>query len=173
MSGEVLVAYATRHEATRGVAASIAEVLRSAGHAVRLEAAGDVGELRAYRGAILGCTIFAGEWMPGARDFLVAHERELERMPVWLFATGPTEPFPDGATVEVSPRLVTLIERIAPRDIALFAGSLQPHHIGAALRALSRLAPSTFSEHRDRAAVERWAGHIASELASGSKVKES
>ena len=89
MSGDVLVAYATRHEATRGVAASIAEVLRAAGHAVRLEAAADVGELRAYRGAILGCTVFAGEWMPGARDFLVAHERDLERMPVWLFATGP------------------------------------------------------------------------------------
>ena len=49
----------------------------------------------------------------------------------------------------------------------------QPHHIGAALRTLSRLAPSTFSEHRDRAAVERWARHIAGELELGSKVKES
>jgi menaquinone-dependent protoporphyrinogen oxidase len=94
-------------------------------------------------------------------------------MPVWLFASGPVEPLPAGSTLDVSPTLIGIIERIKPRDIALFAGNLQPHHIGAGLRVLGRLARSSFTEHRDWAAVERWAAHIAADLGSAHRVKES
>ncbi len=177
MSDEVLVAYATRHESTRGIAAAIASVLREAGLAVRFEALDATGDLRAFRAAVIGGTVFAGEWMPGAHAFLLAHERQLEAMPVWLFATGPTEPLPDGTTVEVPPDLVTAIERIGPRDVALFAGSLQPHHVGAGLRILARLSRKSFAEHRDEAAVQRWASHVAIELGAPAhpveQVKES
>lgn len=172
MADEVLVAYATRHEATRAMAATIVEVLRGAGIAARLEAIDAVGDLRAFRAAVIGCCVFAGEWMPDARPFLVAHERQLEAIPTWLFASGPAEPLPHGATVEVPPELVSVIERIGPRDVALFAGSLQPHHLGAGLRILARLSRSSFTEHRDWSAVERWAGHIAEELGGPAGVKE-
>jgi len=164
VSDEVLVAYATRHESTRGIAAAIAEVLAGAGIAVRLESIDAVGDLRAFRAAVIGCTVYAGEWMPGAHTFLTAHERQLETMPVWLFASGPAEPLPDGTTVDVPAALISVIERIGPRDVALFAGSLQPHHLGAGLRVLARLARSSFTEHRDWTAVERWARHVAEEL---------
>lgn len=164
MSNDVLVAYAMRHESTRGIAAAIAEVIGGAGVAVRLEALDAVGDLRAFRAAVIGCTVFAGEWMPGAHAFLVAHERQLEAMPVWLFASGPSEPLPEGTTVEVPADLIGVIERIGPRDVALFAGSLQPHHLGAGLRILARLARSSFTEHRDWTAVERWARQVAAEL---------
>lgn len=172
MSDEVLVAYATRHESTRGTAAAIAEVLEGAGVVARLEAVDAVGDLRAYRAAVIGCSVFGGEWMPGAQAFLVAHERALEAMPVWLFASGPVEPLPPDRPIDVPPELVAVIERIGPRDVALFAGSLQPHHIGAGLRILAKLSRSSFTEHRDWAAVERWARHIAEELGPSPKVKE-
>jgi menaquinone-dependent protoporphyrinogen oxidase len=170
MSDEVLVAYATRHESTRGIAAAIAEVLAGAGVRVRLEAVDAVGDLRAYRAAVVGCSVFGGEWMPGAHAFLAAHVHQLEAMPVWLFASGPSDPLPEGSTVDVPPELVAIIERIAPRDVALFAGSLQPHHLGAGLRILAKLSRSSFTEHRDWGAVERWAEHVAGEL--GGTVKK-
>ncbi len=166
MSNEVLVAFTTRHDSTRAMASTIAAILADAGVAVRFEAIDAVGDLRAFRAAVVGCSVFAGEWMPGAHAFLVAHERQLETIPVWLFATGPTEPLPEGTIVDVPPDLVTVIERIGPRDVALFAGSLQPHHIGAGLRVLTRLSRETFAEHRDEAAVKRWARHVAEELAA-------
>ena len=172
MSDEVLVAYTTRHESTRGIAAAIAEVLAAAGHAVRFEKIHAVGDLRAFRAAVIGCSVFEGEWMPGAHDFLAAHARQLETMPVWLFASGPTEDLPEGTTVDVAPELVSVIERIGPRDVALFAGALQPHHIGAGLRILAKLSRSSFTEHRDWAAVERWAQHVAEELGAPVEVKE-
>lgn len=164
MSDEVLVAYATRHEATRGIAGEIAAVLDSAGVPTRLEATDAVGDLRAFRAAVIGCTVYAGEWMPGALAFLAAHERQLETMPVWLFASGPGEPLPKDTKLEVSPELVGVIERIAPRDVALFAGALQPHHLAAGMRILSKLPRSTFAEHRDWSAVERWTRRIAIDL---------
>lgn len=170
MSDEVLVAYATRHESTRGIAAAIAEVLAGRGVKVRLEAVDAVGDLRAFRAAVIGCSVFGVEWMPGAHAFLASHARQLEAMPVWLFASGPSEPLPEGAAVDVPPDLVAVIERIAPRDVALFAGSLQPHHVGTGLRILSRLARSSFTEHRDWGAVERWAEQVAEEL--GGTVKK-
>jgi menaquinone-dependent protoporphyrinogen oxidase len=172
MSNEVLVAYATRHESTRAIAAAIAEVLDGAGVPARLEPVDAIGDLRAYRAAVIGTSVFGGDWMPGALAFLGANERALEAMPVWLFAAGPVEPLPDDHKVDVPPDLVATIERIAPRDVALFAGSLQPHHIGAGLRILAKLSRSSFTEHRDWAAVERWARHIAEELGSAPKVKE-
>jgi len=170
MSDEVLVAYATRHESTRGIAAAVAEVLAAAGVKARLEAVGAVGDLRAFRAAIIGCSVFGTEWMPGALPFLAAHEHQLGAMPVWLFASGPEDPLPEGAVVDVPPELVAVIERISPRDVALFAGSLQPHHVGTGLRILSRLARSSFTEHRDWGAVERWAEQVAEEL--GGTVKK-
>jgi menaquinone-dependent protoporphyrinogen oxidase len=177
MSDEVLVAYATRHETTRGIASEIGEVLGRAGLPVRLEPIEAVAELRTFRAAIVGCAVFAGEWMPDAGPFLVAHERQLEAMPVWLFASGPAEPLPAGARIDVPSSLVAVIERIGPRDVALFAGTLQPHHLGAGLRILSKLARRSFSERRDHAAVERWAAHVADELlaapAPSREVKES
>jgi menaquinone-dependent protoporphyrinogen oxidase len=171
MSNEVLVAYATRHESTRGIAAAIAEVLEGAGVAARLEPIDAVGDLRAYRAAVIGCSVFEGEWMPGAQAFLAAHERQLESMPVWLFASGPVEPLPADHVVDVPPELVAVIERIGPRDVALFAGSLQPHHIGAGLRILAKLSRRSFTEHRDWAAVERWAAHVAEELGPAAEVR--
>lgn len=176
MSDEVLVAYTTRHETTRAIAAAVAEVLAEAGVTVRLEAVEAIeaaGDFRAFRAAVIGCSVYGGDWMPGARAFLAAHERQLEAIPVWLFASGPVEPLPADGRVDVPPELVAVIERIGPRDVALFAGSLQPHHIGAGLRILAKLSRRSFTEHRDWAAVERWARHIAEELAAPASVKES
>lgn len=176
MSDEVLVAYATRHESTRGIAAAIVEVLLGEGMRARLEpldAVETADDLRAFGAAIIGCSVFGGDWMPGAAAFLAAHERQLEAMPVWLFASGPVEPLPADRPVDVPPELVAVIERIAPRDVALFAGALQPHHIGAGLRILARLSRASFTEHRDWAAVERWAHGIAEELRAPATVKES
>ena len=148
----------------RAIAAAIAEVLDAAGISVRLEALDAVGDLRAFRAAVIGCSVFAGEWMPGAHAFLIDHERQLETMPVWLFASGPAEPLPEGMTIDVPAPLIVAIERIGPRDVALFAGSLQPHHLGAGLRILARLSRSSFTEHRDWSAVDRWARQVADEL---------
>ena len=167
MKNEILVAYATTHQSTREIASAIAEVLRAAKLPIQFEPVKAVRDLRGFRAAVLGCTLYSGTWFPGAEEFLETHARELSGMPVWLFASGLTEVPPTGAEAEVPDALVHAVERIAPRDVALFAGSLQPLHLGTGIRVMSHLTRVRFSDHRDWAAIERWAASIRDELLPG------
>jgi menaquinone-dependent protoporphyrinogen oxidase len=164
MIGEVLVAFGTRHESTRGIAAAVAEVLRAAGIPVQFASIDAVGDLGHVRAAVLGSVVYDGGWLPGAHDFLATHERELAAIPTWLFASGPLEHVPPGAKADLPDDLVDVIGRVGPRDVALFAGSLQPHHLASGLRLLSKLARTNVGDHRDWVAIERWANGIRDAL---------
>ena len=63
----VLVAVASKHGATRELAAVIADELGAAGHAVDLLEAGAVGSLAGYGAAVLGSALYMGAWLPEAR----------------------------------------------------------------------------------------------------------
>ena len=78
--------------------------------------------------------VYDGGWLPGAHEFLADHERQLAAIPTWLFASGPLDHVPPGTLAELPDDLVDVIGRIAPRDVALFVGSLQPHHVASGLR---------------------------------------
>jgi menaquinone-dependent protoporphyrinogen oxidase len=164
MAGEVLVAFGTRQESTRGIAAAVAAVLRAAGIAVKLVPVDAVGQLGHVRAAVLGSVAWDADWLPGVYDFLAAHERDLAATPTWLFASGPLGHIPPGAKADVPDDLVELIGRIGPRDVALFAGSLQPHHLASGLRLLSKLVRSNVGDQRDWVAIERWANGIRDAL---------
>ena len=164
MAKGVLVAFGTRHESTRGIAAAVADILRAADIAVELVPVSSVGSLSHVRAAILGSAVYDDGWLPGAYEFLLEHERDLASIPTWLFASGPLEHVPPGAKADVPDDLVEVIGRIGPRDVALFAGSLQPHHLASGLRLLSKLARSNVGDHRDWEAIERWANGIRDAL---------
>jgi menaquinone-dependent protoporphyrinogen oxidase len=157
MTGTVLVAFGTRHDSTRGIAAAVAEILRAAGISVELSPVDAVVEMGQYRAAILGSVAYDDGWLPGAHAFLATHERELAAIPTWLFASGPLDHVPPSVGADLPDDLVDVIGRIRPRDVALFIGSLQPHHMASGLRLLSRLARTNVGDHRDWAAIERWA----------------
>jgi menaquinone-dependent protoporphyrinogen oxidase len=164
MTGEVLVAFGTHHESTRGIAAAVAEVLRAAGIPVEFESVDAVGDLGNVRAAVLGSVVYDGGWLPYAHGFLAARERELAAIPTWLFASGPLDQVPPGAKADLPDDLVEVIGRIGPRDVALFTGSLQPHHLASGLRLLSKLARTNIGDHRDWLAIERWANGIRDAL---------
>lgn len=164
MAGEVLVAFGTRHESTRGIAAAVAEVLREAGIRVEFQPLDAVVDLSHAWAAILGSAVYDGGWLPGAQDFLTDHEQELAAIPTWLFASGPLEHVPPGVEADLPDDLVEVIRRIGPRDVALFAGLLQPHHLASGLRLLSKLARTNVGDHRDWVAIERWANGIRDAL---------
>ncbi len=164
MTDGVLIAYATRHDSTRGIASAVAEVLRQGGLSVQLEPVSAVATLTGFDAVILGSAVYDGEWLPEVQRFLHDHGGSLSRLPVWLFVAGPLEAVPAGSAADIPAHLVRAIEEIRPRDVALFAGALQPHHVGAGVRVLSRLARIPAGDHRDWPAIERWADGIRTEL---------
>lgn len=164
MTEGVLIAYATRHHSTRGIASAIAEVLRNGGLSVQLEPVSAVATVTGFSSVVLGSAVYDGEWLPEIQRFLHEHGGSLSRVPVWIFVSGPLEPVPAGSAADIPVNLVRAIEEIRPRDVALFAGALQPHHLGAGVRVLSRLARLPAGDHRDWQAIERWAEGIRDAL---------
>jgi menaquinone-dependent protoporphyrinogen oxidase len=117
---KVLVAYATRHGATKGIAERIAQTLGPRGHEVTLEPADRVSAVAAYDAFIVGGAAYAGHWLKGATEFVRKHREVLASRPVWLFSSGPI------GTDLVDAKGRDVFEAARPAEFAEFAGSIHP-----------------------------------------------
>ena len=85
----VLVAYASRHEATAEIAAAIADELGAAGCVATVIEARAAASLADVDAAIVGSALYLGRWDESALDFLRRERAALARIPTWLFSSGP------------------------------------------------------------------------------------
>ena len=86
----VLVAYASKHGATKGIAEFIGEKLLQRGLAVDVLQAGQVQDPGAYDAFVLGSALYYGHWMKEAKQFASRNNSILSTRPIWLFSSGPT-----------------------------------------------------------------------------------
>lgn len=174
----VLVAYATRHGATAGIAERVAATLTAAGLTAEARAVGDVGEVGSYDAVVLGGAAYLLHWLKPAVTFARRHSAELAARPVWLFSSGPLGADladKDGRNVLDASRprefdeLATLLH---PRGERVFFGAYDPDAppVGLGER-LARHIPAADAlptgDFRDWPAIDAWAGQIATELTSG------
>jgi len=85
----VLVAYASRHQATAEIAAAIADELVAAGCVATVIEARAAGSLAGVDAAIVGSALYLGRWDESALDLVRRERAALARMPTWLFSSGP------------------------------------------------------------------------------------
>src|SRR5262245_52090297 len=88
----VLVAYASRHGATRGIAEWIAAALERDGLEVTLTPVKEAPDLARFDAFVVGSAAYMGSWLGEAKSFVLRHRVELASRPVWLFASGPIGP---------------------------------------------------------------------------------
>src|SRR5262249_59264129 len=81
----VLVAYATKHGATHGIAERIAERLRAAGLDAEVRSITDAPDPARYDAVVLGSAAYLGSWQTEATAFARRHRAALADRPVWLF----------------------------------------------------------------------------------------
>ena len=84
----VLVAYASRHGATEGIAARITGRIADAGTAVDLRQVDAVESLEAYDAVVFGAPVYDQSWPPEADRFVDQHRDALAARPLWLFSVG-------------------------------------------------------------------------------------
>jgi menaquinone-dependent protoporphyrinogen oxidase len=121
----VLVAYATKHGSTAGVAETIAEELRSMEVEVDLVSLGDSADLEAYDGVVLGAPIYNMRWLKPARSFLKRHAAQLAEKPVAIFALGPRADEPEAweRSTDQLERSLAKFEWLRPISIEVFGGA--------------------------------------------------
>jgi len=172
---KVLVAFATRHGATQGIAERIASTLSAAGHDAAARPLRDVGDLDDYDAFVVGSAVYMFHWLKEATKF-VRHNRTLvEERPVWLFSSGPlgTEETDakgrDPLETSEAKEMAGFLETIQPRGHAMFYGAYSPGApvgLGERFVAMMPAARDTMpvGDFRDWDAIEAWAASIAGEL---------
>jgi menaquinone-dependent protoporphyrinogen oxidase len=163
----ILVAYASKYGATGAMAERIGETLRQAGLRVDVLPADQTVELQRYDAMVLGSAVYAGQWRDEAVDFLKDNEPILSQRPVWIFSSGPTgvgDPVEWVQGWRYPEALGATIERLQPRDTAVFHGYLDKDKLGLAERLLVRAVKAPLGDFRDWDRVDNWAATIVAAL---------
>jgi menaquinone-dependent protoporphyrinogen oxidase len=163
---KVLVASASKHGSTEGIAEAIAERLRQLGHDALAIRAADVADLHGVHAVVLGSAVYTGSWMKEATEFAEANAEILSSLPLWLFSSGPLGTEVDDE--EEQPRqLAELRERLQPRAHRMFFGALDRSKLGFGERMMVKAVKAPDGDFRDWNAISAWADEIARELAEG------
>jgi menaquinone-dependent protoporphyrinogen oxidase len=158
----VLVAYASKHGSTEGIAEAIADRLRDIGHVAEARPVQDANP-RHVDAVVLGSAIYVGSWMKEATEFAERHADALRRVPTWLFSSGPL-----GVEVhdeEEQPRqLGDLTDALHPRGHRIFFGALDRHKLGFGERMMVKAVKAPEGDFRDWDAIASWTDEIAESL---------
>jgi len=178
----ILVAYATAHGSTEGIATAIAGRLRSAGHNVDLRAVDTVEYLDHYDAVVLGSAIHNAAWLAPATAFAARHADELKRCPLWLFSVsslGETSSFFGPAASRImrrardsreSKELAGYRRDLLSRGHRNFAGAVARGHWSRVGDLFLRVFGGTFGDHRDWSDIHAWADGIAREVSLAPRV---
>lgn len=177
---KVLVAYATRHGATQGIAQRIAETLAGADLQVSLLPAEEVDDIGQYDAFVIGSAAYAGTWLKSAAELVRRQHDVLAGRPVWLFSSGPigTELIDakgrDVVKASEPAEFGEFATAIHPREMKVFFGAFDPdappigllERLGAPfMRMPSIRKEMPAGDFRDWPAIEAWAEGIGRELA--------
>ncbi len=172
----VLVVYANKHGATRGIAGRIAASLRTAGCKADVRPVQDAGDLAAYDAFVIGSAAYELHWRKEATQFVRRNAKVLAARPVWLFSSGPLGTGPADAkgrdlrTVTVPKEIPEFTQALHPRGHHVFFGALDPAKLTLAERSLRKLPAARGAlpdgDFRDWPEIDEWAAGIARDLAT-------
>lgn len=177
---KVLVAYATRHGATAGIAERIAARLKAGGLEAEAQPAARIKSVDGYDAFVVGSALYMFRWLGDAAGFVNRNGNTLSSHPTWLFGSGPIgpdEPNKDGKDPRevAGPRnLADLMARTQAREHRVFFGAFDPDAkpVGLAERFMSIMPASAKNampkgDFREWPAIDAWADEIAAALKSG------
>jgi menaquinone-dependent protoporphyrinogen oxidase len=172
----ILVAYATRHGATRGIAERIGATLGQEGQDVTVKSVEEARDVGMYDAYVIGSAAYLGRWMKEASEFVRRHQGILAERPVWLFSSGPIGPDRvdkkghDVIEASIPTEFAEFAELLHPRGRRVFFGAWDPDSEPVTFAdRFMRMLPISRSvlpvgDFRDWPEIERWAREIAGQL---------
>jgi len=125
---KVLVAYASMHGSTGGVAEAVSLTLCAAGMTAEVRRVDHVTRISGYDAVIVGSAVRSGRWLPEAVDFVQSYRDVLAERPVAYFLTclalyRDTPKTRQTARGYMAP-VLEAVPKVVPRDVGLFTGVL-------------------------------------------------
>jgi menaquinone-dependent protoporphyrinogen oxidase len=174
---QVLIAYASRHGATQGIAERIAETLRTSGLDADVRPAESIGSVAGYDAFVIGSAAYMWHWQKAATALVRRERSVLVERPVWLFSSGPlgTDPVDakgrDQKEAAIPKEIPELVDAVHAREHRVFFGALEADRkpIGIAEHVMTLIPATTHGlpvgDFRDWPEIDAWATEIARELA--------
>jgi len=166
---KVLVAFASKHGSTRGIAHAVGGALHSCGCEVRVLPAGLVRSVLEYDAVLVGSAIYHDQWLWDARRLLRRVRGELSDRPIWLFSSGPIGGTPGGDALvatgcgggtAVPSTLLPSLRGVPVLGHATFAGRVDARASGMLERDVPR------GDWRDFRQVGSWGHLVGDEIAA-------
>lgn len=168
MGERILVAYATKHGSTEGVANAIGQALAEAGAAVEVRPAGEVEGLGGYDAVVLGSGVRAGRLFRDAVRLARRNREALEAMPVAYFLVCITmHEDTEEHRRQAEQWLRPLVNVARPVNTAVFAGAIDPQKLGCLFGVLLRLVRAPRGDFRDWDRIRAWATGLLPKLSRG------
>ena len=159
----VLVAYASKHGSTQGIAERITEKLRQMGKQAEARQVDTVKDFGSYEDFVIGSAIYYGSWMKEATEFVHRNQAALAGRPVWLFSVGPLGT--EVKDAEQQPKeMAEFQQTIKPRDHRVFFGALDHNRLSFTERMVVKAVRGPEGDFRDWQAIDAWAESIARDL---------
>lgn len=159
----ILVATASKHSSTLGIAEAIAAELRVMRFDIDVRAIDPSLDVGSHDAVILGSAVYMGKWLPEATAFVQRNRERLTTVPVWLFSSGPLgkdDPKPKGDPSDLD----DLISATGAREHRIFDGKLDHGKLGVVERLTVKLVKAPDGDFRDWEAIRDWAREIGNAL---------
>jgi len=157
----VLVTWGSKRGGTAGIARLIGEGLREAGLEVELLGPGEAARATGFAAAIVGGALYANRWHRAARRFVSRRAKDLRRVPVWFFSSGPLDDSSEKRDIPPTAEVSVLMGRVGALGHVTFGGRLAPDARGFPA---SAMAKKHAGDWRNEALVRAWARGVARAL---------
>jgi Flavodoxin len=160
----ILVCYASKHQATHGIAETIGEELRLEGHHVDVLPIKGTINLTGYDAIIFGSAVYMGKWLPEAMTFAKDQQSILATKSLWLFSSGPVGDKSPPSTFELA-EVNAFAQEIGAHEHRVFQGRLELDDLGLVQRMIVKAVHAPTGDYRDWDAIRAWAREIDRQLA--------
>ncbi len=159
---KLLIAVASRHGGTEGIATRLGARLRDHGHDVDVMSIDGSSECPdVYDAYVIGSAVYAGRWLTSGQWFVRHHLGQLRARPLWLFSSGPLGERAGPAGVD-HPEAIAMLA--GARDHHVFAGRMFRRELGRMERVVAVAVRAPEGDFRDWADVDAWADRIDTDL---------
>ncbi|OPX69041.1 MAG: protoporphyrinogen oxidase [Methanoregulaceae archaeon PtaB.Bin056] len=165
MSPRILVAYASVHGSTAGVAEAIGKALQIEGYSVDIAPMKTVSSPGDYDSIVIGAPVYMGKVVGDVKKFVVKHRDALARVPVAAFCIGVAPLGKDPGDVDTIMNIFrTALAPLEPVDVTMFAGKIDMEKLPFMHKWIWKKMDGPVGDFRDWEAIGVWARELPRKL---------